>query len=275
VAAASQSLAEGGSEQAASLEETSAALEQMAGMTKRNDEDSQAAKTLADETRQAAEAGANQMKSMHLAMEAIKASGDNIVKIIKTIDELAFQTNILALNAAVEAARAGEAGLGFAVVADEVRNLAQRSAQAARDTTEKIADSIRKSEHGVTISARVTAGLEEVVTRAQEMNRLVAGISASSAEQNQGIMQVNLAVGNMDKVTQASAATAEETASAAEELNAQATALNEAVAGLLRLAGQEPPRAGRERVKPAPRPKLWHEPRSLETTKKLEPALAA
>ena len=148
ISTASQSLAEGASEQAASLEETSSSLEEMASMTKRNAENAQKANDLAKEARHSADKGAGDMQTMSTAMEAIKVSSDDIAKIIKTIDEIAFQTNILALNAAVEAARAGEAGMGFAVVADEVRNLAQRSAQAAKETATKIEGAITKTDRG-------------------------------------------------------------------------------------------------------------------------------
>ena len=155
---ASQKVAEGASQQAASLEETGASLEEMASMTRRNADHANKANEFARQTRTAAETGAVDMQSMTAAMDAIKTASANIAKIIKTIDEIAFQTNILALNAAVEAARAGEAGMGFAVVADEVRNLAQRSAQAARETADKIQDSIAKSDQGVSISGQVARG---------------------------------------------------------------------------------------------------------------------
>jgi methyl-accepting chemotaxis protein len=237
VSGASQTLAEGASEQAASLEETSASLEEMASMTRRNAENAQSAKDLATQTRAAADAGASDMQEMSQAMDAIKSSSDNIAKIIKTIDEIAFQTNILALNAAVEAARAGEAGMGFAVVADEVRNLAQRSAQAAKETAAKIEDSISRSEAGVGISAKVAGRLEEIVTKARQVDELVAEIATASREQSQGIEQVNTAVTQMDKVTQGNAAAAEESASASEELNAQAQTLKGAVEELLSLVG--------------------------------------
>ena len=149
VSSASQTLAKGASEQAAALEETSASLEEISSMTKRNAEAAEQANQLANQTRSAAEIGAKDVESLTHAMAEMKSSSDNIAKIVKSIDEIAFQTNILALNAAVEAARAGEAGAGFAVVADEVRALAQRSATAAKETTDRIADSIDKSERGV------------------------------------------------------------------------------------------------------------------------------
>jgi methyl-accepting chemotaxis protein len=237
VSSASQSLAEGSSEQAASLEETSSSLEEMASMTKRNADSAQQAKTLSSETRLAADAGTNDMAEMKGAMDDIKTSSDDIAKIIKTIDEIAFQTNILALNAAVEAARAGEAGAGFAVVADEVRSLAQRSAHSARETADKIEEAIKKSARGVQISDKVAQSLAAIAEKTRKVDAIVAEIATASHEQNQGIGQVNTAVSQMDKVTQSNASSAEETAAAAEELNGQAHALKDAVVELTKLVG--------------------------------------
>jgi methyl-accepting chemotaxis protein len=239
VSSSSQSLAEGASEQAASLEETSSSLEEMASMTKRNAENAQKANDLAKQARTAADKGTADMQLMNGAMEAIKISSDDIAKIIKTIDEIAFQTNILALNAAVEAARAGEAGMGFAVVADEVRNLAQRSAQAAKETAGKIEGAITKTAQGVGISKQVSETLLEIATKARQVDELVSEVAGASREQTQGITQVNIAVGQMDKVTQSNAANAEESAAAAEELNAQAVTMKDSVADLLQLVGGE------------------------------------
>jgi methyl-accepting chemotaxis protein len=235
VSASSQSIAEGASEQAASLEETSASLEEIGSMTKRNAESAENAHNLAVDTRGATEKGTQQMQEMVGAMADIQASSDNISKIIKTIDEIAFQTNILALNAAVEAARAGEAGAGFAVVAEEVRALAQRSASAAKETAESIEDSIRKSGRGAELSNRVFEELKQIQEKTKRMNDLVSEIAHASKEQSEGLGQVGSAISQMDKVTQANAGNAEETASAAEQMNAQSFAMQENVRELLRL----------------------------------------
>ncbi|MDR3460630.1 MAG: methyl-accepting chemotaxis protein [Verrucomicrobiae bacterium] len=235
--ASSQSLAEGASEQAASIEETSSSLEETSSMTRRTSENVNTAKELTKQTRTAADHGATDMQAMSQAMEAIKVSSNDIAKIIKAIDEIAFQTNILALNAAVEAARAGEAGMGFAVVADEVRNLAQRSAQAAKETAAKIESAIGKSNQGVEITNKVAMVLNEIVTKARQVDELTAEIATASHEQSDGIGQINIAVGQMDKITQTNAANAEESAASAEELNAQAETMKHSVAELLQLVG--------------------------------------
>jgi len=233
----SQSLAAGSSEQAASIEETSSSLEVASSTTKRNAENVSTAKDLARQTRTAADQGVTDMQAMSQAMDAIKTSSSDIAKIIKAIDEIAFQTNILALNAAVEAARAGEAGMGFAVVADEVRNLAQRSAEAAKETAAKIEGAIAKSGQGVAITSKVALTLNEILGKARQMDELATEIAAASSEQANGISQINLAVGQMDKVTQSNAANAEETAASAEELNAQAETMKHLVGDLVKLVG--------------------------------------
>jgi methyl-accepting chemotaxis protein len=235
VSAASQTLAEGAGQQAASLEETSSAMEEMASMSARNSENAQKANDLAKQTREAADQGAVHMQTMSAAMEAIKVSSDDIALIIKTIDEIAFQTNILALNAAIEAARAGEAGMGFAVVADEVRNLAQRSAEAAKETAAKIEGAIGRTSQGVGISLKVVRALNNIVVKVRQVDELVAEVASASREQTQGVSQINAALGQMDKVTQSNAANAEQSAAAAQELNAQAETMKESVAEMFHL----------------------------------------
>jgi methyl-accepting chemotaxis protein len=236
VAAASQAMSSGASQQAASLEETSSSLHEIASMTQRNSENAQNAKALANQARATADAGAADMEQMKSAMSAIKGSGVEISKIIKTIDEIAFQTNILALNAAVEAARAGEAGLGFAVVADEVRNLAQRCAGAARETAEKISASTEKSEQGVRISEKMATNLGAIVEKTRQLDERIAEIAQSSHEQSEGIAQLNSAVTSMDKITQANASLAQQSAESGEELKKQAGQVRLAVGELLRMA---------------------------------------
>lgn len=229
---ASQSLAKGASEQAASIEETSASIEEMSSMTKQNAGNATEARGLAAEARDNADNGMTAMTRMSQAIVDIKASSDETAKIIKTIDDIAFQTNLLALNAAVEAARAGEAGKGFAVVAEEVRSLAQRSADAARTTSDMIQQSVKNSDNGVAISQEVEGVLTKIADGNRKVNELVDEIAAASEQQSQGIDQVNTAVSQMEQVTQKNAGNAEESAAGAEELSNQAEELNRVVAGL-------------------------------------------
>ncbi len=235
VAEVSTQMSDGASRQAASLEESSASLHEMASMTQRNSEGAQSAKGLAAEARATADAGARDMAAMRSAMGAIQSSSTEISKIIKTIDEIAFQTNILALNAAVEAARAGEAGAGFAVVAEEVRNLAQRSAQAAKETAAKIADASAKSEQGAHISSQVAASLDSIVQKIRQLDEMVGSIAQASHEQSEGIGQLNHAVAGMDQITQANAALAQQSATSAEELQGQSAQVRAAVEELMRM----------------------------------------
>lgn len=252
VASASQSLAEGASEQASSLEETSAAIEELTSMVKRNAESAQQAKELSTQTRSAADSSAAGVERMQEAMDAIRNSNSDVAKIIKSIDEIAFQTNILALNAAVEAARAGEAGAGFSVVAEEVRSLAQRSALAARETAEKIEDALAKTADGVQVTRTVADSLQEIITKARSVDDLVGDIATASREQSEGITQVNSAITQMDKVTQTNAASAEESASAAEEMNGQAQAMKDGVSSLVTLIGRNKSEASQHTTAPAP-----------------------
>lgn len=229
----SQSLAEGSTEQAASLEETSSALEQMASMTRQNADNANKTNDTTVNNNKTIEVGSQAVENMSQAMSEISDSSEKISNIVKTIEEIAFQTNLLALNAAVEAARAGEAGKGFAVVADEVRNLAQRSAQAARDTTELITGTVERVKNGSAIAQELGTSFKEIEDGSQTVGRLVREITAATNEQAQGVDQVNTAVAQMDKVTQSNAASAEESASAAEELSAQAGQLDSMVQDLV------------------------------------------
>ncbi len=235
ISAASQSLAEGATEQAAGLEETSSSLEEMSSMTGQNADNAQEASHLMVVAKEAVSQMAQATEEMSRAISDIKSSSDQTAKIIRVIDDIAFQTNLLALNAAVEAARAGEAGKGFAVVAEEVRNLAMRSAEAAKDTTHMIEESVANANNGVQITQRVSEALKETNEHADKVAQLINEIAAASSEQAQGIDQINTAVAQMDKVTQQNAANAEESASASEELNAQAEALNAIVEQLVSL----------------------------------------
>ena len=237
VASAGQQLAEGASEQAASLEETSASLEELTSMTAQNMSHAKSANTEAQTADQQLTGASDAMVRMQGAIGEIKKSSDQTAKIIKTIDEIAFQTNLLALNAAVEAARAGEAGQGFAVVAEEVRNLAQRSAEAARDTSALIEGAQKNADAGVRVTEEVVTSISAAREVAGKVAQLVSEISSASTEQTQGLEQINIAVSEMDKVTQQNAANAEESASAAEELSAQAQELNAAVEELSQMVG--------------------------------------
>ena len=237
VSEASQQMARGASEQASGLEEASSSLEEMSSMTKQNADNAKQANTLANDARGATGKGQEAMARMSEAINKIKGSSDETAKIVKTIDEIAFQTNLLALNAAVEAARAGEAGKGFAVVAEEVRNLAQRSAEAAKTTSELIEGSQKNADNGVAVSGEVEGILKQIADGVQKVSDLIAEVSAASDEQSQGIDQVNSAVAQMDSITQSNAANSEESASSSNELAGQARELNEMVGVLIGIVG--------------------------------------
>lgn len=233
LSSSSQQLAEGSAEQSSSLQETSSTLEESASMIQQNTENTKQAAMLSEEVKAVSDQGNKQMQEMTESMNEIKKSSDQISKVIKVIDDIAFQTNILALNAAVEAARAGEAGMGFAVVAEEVRNLAQRSAQAAKDTAGMIEKNIELSENGVNVTQTIRETLGEIAIQAKKMSDLMAEVAASGQEQAQGISQINKALVQMETVVQQNAANAEESASASEELSAQARNLKEMIQQLV------------------------------------------
>ena len=274
LSSASQSLAEGCQEQGSSVAETSAALEEMSVMIRSTADNAEKAKAFANDARVAAQTGAQTMVEMNTAMHAIEASSAEVAKIVKNIDEIAFQTNILALNAAVEAARAGEAGAGFAVVADEVRSLAQRSAAAAKETAEKIEAAIANSRRGSISCTKVGESLEEIVAKVASADALVAEISTAAKEQSQGIQQVGVAMTQLDKVTQGNATNAQQSASAAEQLNSQAHVMQDTVSFLRSLVTgvQASSRSGNNGS--APRAKVaLRQPQGLPNRTAARPAL--
>jgi methyl-accepting chemotaxis protein/methyl-accepting chemotaxis protein-1 (serine sensor receptor) len=248
VASSSQALSQGASEQAASLEETSASSEEVNSMTQRNAENSRSAAELTAQVDEQVNSANQTLTQMVSAMADINGSSEKISKIIRVIDEIAFQTNILALNAAVEAARAGEAGMGFAVVADEVRNLAQRCGQAAKDTETLIEESITKSREGDTRLGRVEESIRSITGTAAKVRTLVDEVNLGSQEQERGIAQISKAIVQMESVTQQTAANAEESAAAAEELTAQSQAVREVVRHLEGMVGAESGRRQRQAV---------------------------
>lgn len=237
VSGSSQALAQGSSEQAASLEETSASTEEINSMTQKNAENARHAATETEKADQLLKETDHKLTQMIDSMREINSSSEKISKIIRVIDEIAFQTNILALNAAVEAARAGEAGMGFAVVADEVRNLSQRCAQAAKDTSDLIEESIVRSNEGKTRLDEVANCVTRVFDNATRIKELANEVHVGSQEQARGIDQISRSVAQMQQVTQSTAASAEESASAGEEMSAQAHSLHDAVNRLNVLVG--------------------------------------
>jgi methyl-accepting chemotaxis protein/methyl-accepting chemotaxis protein-1 (serine sensor receptor) len=239
VSSASQSLAQGASEQAASLEETSASTEEIVSITRKNADHASEVANLMQQTQQDSTESNRTLDRMVEQMKEIDGSSHKIARIIKVIDEIAFQTNILALNAAVEAARAGEAGLGFAVVADEVRNLAQRCAQAARDTAALIEESIATSNDGNARLDQMAGAVRSMTQSAIRVKSLVDEVNLGSKEQTRGMEQIARAVLQMEQVTQRTAAGAEQSASAGAELDGHASTMRELVDEMHEMVGNE------------------------------------
>ncbi len=239
IADSSTMMADGASKSAAAIEETNASLAEMASTTKRNADNANTANRMAENACVEAEQGQVAMARMSTAMDDLKKSSEMTANIVRTIDEIAFQTNLLALNAAVEAARAGEAGKGFAVVAEEVRRLAQKSAEAARTTAEMIQESRTNADNGVAVAEEVSAVLASIVEQVQKMSAIITEMASSSNEQSQGIQQISLAVGELDDATQANAATSEQAAASSKELSTQAADLRDAVRQLLSIVGAD------------------------------------
>lgn len=238
VSVASQKLAEGASESAASLEETSASLEEIAAMSQSNSTSSEKADEIAQNTTQIVNRANESMVTLKIAIEDINKTSEQTVKIIKVIDDIAFQTNLLSLNAAVEAARAGEAGMGFAVVADEVRNLAQRTSEAAKSTAELIENSIKNIKEGFTLTQNTEKEFIQVVESMVKLKELIGEVTSSSQEQSKAIEQVSITVATMNQVTQNNASSSEESASASEELGAQAQSMITIVDSLNQIIGR-------------------------------------
>ncbi|MDD2384394.1 MAG: methyl-accepting chemotaxis protein [Sulfurospirillaceae bacterium] len=237
ISSASVSLAEGASSQASSVEEVSATIEQATASNNQNADNSREANILAQHSNDAAKVGNQRVVELMGAMEQITASSQKIAKIIKTIDEIAFQTNLLALNAAVEAARAGEHGLGFAVVAEEVKNLAERSAGAAKEITGIIETSIDQVKMGTDVANKTKDSFTDILNGIKKTSDLIGEIAISAKEQAEGMNQIATAMGSVDQITQQNASASEETAAAAEELNAQAISMLDSVAEMAALAG--------------------------------------
>ncbi|MDD2900848.1 MAG: methyl-accepting chemotaxis protein [Syntrophales bacterium] len=237
VAATSQNLAQGSSEQAASLEETSASLEELTAMTRQNADNAREANQMMRETTQVVTKANDTMAATQKAMDAVSQAGSEIAKIIKTIDEISFQTNLLSLNAAVEAARAGEAGKGFAVVAEEVRSLAQRAATAAKTTSELIEGTVSRIDEGAGLVKQAEAAFQELSHGAQKVAQLVDEIAAASQEQAHGLEQISQSVSHMDQVVQSTAASAEEAAATSQQLSSQSRNLQSTMRYLEDLVG--------------------------------------
>jgi methyl-accepting chemotaxis protein len=272
ISESSQSLAEGASQQASSIEEVSATVEESTAINNQNADNSREADILAKDTKDAASMGYEKGSELMAAMQEINTSSERIAKIIKTIDEIASQTKLLALNAAVEAARAGEHGLGFAVVADEVKGLAQRSANAATETSEIIEESIAQIKNGLDVASKTNEAFGDILEKIKKTSNLIGEISISTKEQSEGMNQIATAMGSIDQVTQQNAATSEEAAAAAEQLNAQAVSMQEMVAEIAAMVGYEVERQRQKHAHHAMRqphhaPEHHHAPASAKRAK--------
>lgn len=239
VLSSSKELSVDSATQAASVEETSSSLEELSKITQASVAKAREAKGIATKAKDIATSGASDVEELSKAMDKIRDSSNSVAQILKSIDEIAFQTNILALNAAVEAARAGEAGTGFAVVADEVRSLAQRSAVAARETAEKISDSLSRSEHGVKISGKISSNLGEIFKITGKVDDIIAQIVDYSSEQKDGIDQINTSVLEINRVTQGNASNSQGNADRSNRLKSLGDQLNGVVAEIAVILGSE------------------------------------
>jgi methyl-accepting chemotaxis protein len=240
LSSSSQAIASGATEQAAGVEETSASMVEVASMVKQNRDNARESSKLTAQATKASQQGNAQMEKMLRAMTSINESAGKIRSVIDVIDSIAFQTNILALNASVEAARAGEAGRGFSVVANEVTNLAGRSQESAKETAKMLKSTIESVEEGMEISRELSEVFKTIVTNSNKAMQMSKEVETASAQQDEGISQVNKAIGQFDAVVQTNAATAEETAGSAEEMRKQVGALNAVVNSLhLIVTGKE------------------------------------
>ena len=255
ISTGNQSLSQAATEQASALEEVTSSLQEITAMSKQNAANSQQARGMAESARDGATQGVASMSQLSAAVRSIKEHADQTAKIVKTIDEIAFQTNLLSLNAAVEAARAGDAGKGFAVVAEEVRNLAMRSAEAAKSTASLIEESVKSSELGVRLNEEVAKHFDVISGKVRQVVEVMGEIAAASEHQSRGVAQINGAVDEMSRVTQHNAATTEESAAAAEELSAQSASVQERVDGFQLEGGSGRRRMATVTSLPPPRPK--------------------